>query len=456
MASAERCPSPGPPLSLIVSLQTVFEVHQCGGTLVAEDWILTSAQCLDPLPVYAKFGLRDLGADINDINGDAYGVRYLNCVLGRRVTGMVRHPGYNWRTLENDVALLRVASLSRVEMASAFVPLVALAGARANFTAPEYVSAGWGAEGYISGANADVAAVARFSPAAAAVSDPILQLLVRQQGPRRDALRVGCERSGGVPRRQRRRAVPALRRHDAPRSRRELGPWLPYERPDGDHLHPHQRLPRMDVPRGWSGVRAAAGATGTAAAARVHSCSFAPVSRLRTVEGRTREAGGARATRRALRCHRPVVGIRGLFSAADHEQGGRHGGGRRPRVRRRARLRLRAQSPAAGGRALIGAGRWRKPELGRGADARSNMISLTSVPQTRTIVPFSLSHDSTGLAASLPPPLPVPLHLEAAITCLDRGLTSSSRAGARRARRPGAPPALRTAPLVAAGRGGRR
>ena len=165
MASAERCPSPGPPLSLIVSLQTVFEVHQCGGTLVAEDWILTSAQCLDPLPVYAKFGLRDLGADINDINGDAYGVRYLNCVLGRRVTGMVRHPGYNWRTLENDVALLRVASLSRVEMASAFVPLVALAGARANLTAPEYVSAGWGAEGYISGANADVAAVARFSPA---------------------------------------------------------------------------------------------------------------------------------------------------------------------------------------------------------------------------------------------------------------------------------------------------
>ena len=164
MASAERCPSPGPPLSLIVSLQTAYEVHQCGGTLVAEDWVLTSAQCLDPLPVYAKFGLRDLGADINDINGDAYGVRYLNCVLGRRVTGMVRHPGYNWRTLENDVALLRVASLSRVEMASAFVPLVALAGARANFTAPEYVSAGWGAEGYISGANADVAAVAHFSP----------------------------------------------------------------------------------------------------------------------------------------------------------------------------------------------------------------------------------------------------------------------------------------------------
>ena len=165
MASAERCPSPGPPLSLIVSLQTAYEVHQCGGTLVAEDWVLTSAQCLDPLPVYAKFGLRDLGADINDINGDAYGVRYLNCVLGRRVTGMVRHPGYNWRTLENDVALLRVASLSRVEMASAFVPLVALAGARANFTAPEYFSAGWGAEGYISGANADVAAIAASCPA---------------------------------------------------------------------------------------------------------------------------------------------------------------------------------------------------------------------------------------------------------------------------------------------------
>lgn len=165
MASAERCPSPGPPLSLIVSLQTAYEVHQCGGTLVAEDWVLTSAQCLDPLPVYAKFGLRDLGADINDINGDADGVRYLNCILGRRVTRMVRHPGYNWRTLENDVALLRVASLSRVEMASAFVPLVALAGARANLTAPEYVSAGWGAEGYISGASADVAAVARFSPA---------------------------------------------------------------------------------------------------------------------------------------------------------------------------------------------------------------------------------------------------------------------------------------------------
>ena len=293
MASAERCPSPGPPLSLIVSLQTAYEVHQCGGTLVAEDWVLTSAQCLDPLPAYAKFDLRDLGADINDINGDAYGVRYLNCVLGRRVTGMVRHPGYNWRTLENDVALLRVASLSRVEMASAFVPLVALAGARPTSrrrnTYPRV-----GAPRATSPAPTPTSLPSRAFLLLCSRLDPILQLLVRQQGPRRDALRVGCERSGGVPRRQRRRAVPALRRHDAPRSRRELGPWLPYERPDGDHLHSRQRVPRMDVQRGWRGVRAAAGATGTAAAARVHSCSFAPVGRLRTVEGRTREAGGAR------------------------------------------------------------------------------------------------------------------------------------------------------------------
>ena len=342
MASAERCPSPGPPLSLIVSLQTIYEVHQCGGTLVAEDWILTSAACTDPLPVYAKFGLRDLGADISDDNGDAYGVRYLNCVLGRRVTGVVRHPGYNWRTLENDVALLRAASLSRVEMASAFVPFVALAGARANFTAPEYVSAGWGAEGYISGRQCRRRCRRALFSCAAAVSDPILQLLVRQQGPRRDALCVGCERSGGVPRRQGRRAVPAFSGDTMLLA--AVASW-------GRGCHTNGRMATIftltSEYRGWmmACVRAAAGATSTAATARVHSCSFAPVSRLRTVEGRTREAGGARAARRALRGHRP--GLRGLFSAADYEQGGRHRGSRRPRVGRRARLRLRAR--VAGG-----------------------------------------------------------------------------------------------------------
>ena len=38
-------------------------------------------------------------------------------------------------------------------------------------------------------------------------------------------------------------------------------------------------------------------------------------------------------------------------------------------------------------------------------------------PTNTHIVPFSLSHDSTGLAASLPPPPPLPsTYFEAAIT----------------------------------------
>ena len=300
MASAERCPSPGPPLSLIVSLQTVFEVHQCGGTLVAEDWVLTSAQCLDPLPVYAKFGLRDLGADINDINGDAYGVRYLNCVLGRRVTGMVRHPGYNWRTLENDVALLRVASLSRVEMASAFVPLVALAGARANLTAPEYVSAGWAPRATFR-APMPTSRPSRTFLLSAAVSDPILQLLVRQQGPRRDALRVGCERRGGVPRRQGRRL---FQRSGDTMLLAAVASW-------GRGCHTNGRMATIftlaSEYRGWMCREAAAWSC-----CRRHRHRRRPsalqlrASRLR-VEGRARRRRAR--TRRALRGHRPVVGL---------------------------------------------------------------------------------------------------------------------------------------------------
>ena len=153
------CPEPLPPLSLLVSLQTVYEVHQCGATLVAPDWALTAAQCTNPAPVHAKFGLVDLSTDVED--GD-------RCVRSRRVTAVVRHPGFNWRTLENDLALVRLAPLSRTELAAAPLPLVRLvasAGSPPELAAPEYVSAGWGAEGYISGASSDLSATAHLVPA---------------------------------------------------------------------------------------------------------------------------------------------------------------------------------------------------------------------------------------------------------------------------------------------------
>ena len=71
--------------------------HFCGGSLVREDWVITTAHCVQgdsPSSIQVKIGL-------HNVNGTQGSVT-------RNVSQIIIHPSYSSNSLNNDYAILQI------------------------------------------------------------------------------------------------------------------------------------------------------------------------------------------------------------------------------------------------------------------------------------------------------------------------------------------------------------